>query len=269
MKNKTFQKQTSSSRTASMQLAKLLAKKGYRVFSLSDARKIAHDNNIVIKNMYSAILTLSSQRWIHKIKKGYYILDSVLIGGLPVHEFEIATQIVKPSAISYFTAFHIHELTDQIPQIVYVSAPEGTTIPRVPKGHYFIFKGVRYHFLLVSAVHFFGIEPKWRGEAQIPVTDLERTLLDGLAKPKYCGGFMEVLHAFSSRKFDLKKIIEYALRLDTSVAKRLGWVLERIGYKRAQLTKLVALPAKGYILLDASGTKKGPYNRVWKIRENY
>ena len=48
----------------------------------------------------------------------------------------------------------------------------------------------------------------------------ERTLLDGLTRPKYCGGFMEVLHAFTRRDFDVKKIVDYALRLDVSVAKR-------------------------------------------------
>ena len=27
------------------------------------------------------------------------------------------------------------------------------------------------------------------------MTDLERTLLDGLSIPRYCGGFAEVIHA--------------------------------------------------------------------------
>ena len=30
----------------------------------------------------------------------------------------------------------------------------------------------------------------------VTITDVERTLLDGLAMPQHCGGFAEVVHAF-------------------------------------------------------------------------
>ncbi len=254
--------------TKSRRLAKLLAKHGYRVFSLNDARKIANSEGLDIKNIYATVFTLSSQGWIHPVRKTLYVLDPFLLGGLPAHEFEIATHLVRPSAISHFSAFHIHELTDQIPQIVYVSTPTGSSLPRVHAGELFSYKGVRYQFISVRKDHFFGIEHVWIGEAQIPVTDLERTLLDGLIKPKYCGGFMEVLHAFTTRNFDIKKITEYALRLDASVAKRLGWVLEKIGHRGEALTSLSTLPLKGFVKLDTSGEKIGPYNKRWHIQEN-
>lgn len=252
----------------SRELAKLLSKYGCRVFSLDDVRKIIHSESLDIKKVHDAVSKLSSQGWIHHIKKNLYELDPVLMGGLSTHEFEIATHLVKPSAISHFSAFHIHELTEQIPRIVYVSAPTGSSFPRVRKGELFSYRGVRYQFISVRKDHFFGIEHVWINEAKIPVTDLERTLLDGLIKPKYCGGFMEVLHAFTVRNFDIKKIIDYALRLDESVVKRLGWVLEKIGYSEEVLAGLSRLPHKVFDKLDASGEKIGPYNKRWYIQEN-
>ena len=42
-----------------------------------------------------------------------------------------------------------------------------------------------YRFVQVRPKRFFGTEKVWTGEARIAVTDLERTLLDGLSMPQY------------------------------------------------------------------------------------
>ena len=110
----------------------------------------------------------------------------------------------------------------------------------------------------------------WIGEARVTITDPERTLLDGLSMPQYCGDFAEVLHAFEVRgaDLDLQRIIEYALKLDAATAKRLGWVLEHQGVDPSRLERLAALPIKGYRKLDPTGPRKGPCNARWMIQEN-
>ncbi|MES4786544.1 MAG: transcriptional regulator, partial [Nitrospiraceae bacterium] len=77
------------------------------------------------------------------------------------------------------------------------------------------------------------------GEARVTITDPERTLLDGLTMPQYCGDFAEVLHAFEVRGADLnlERIVEYALKLDATTAKRLGWVLEHQGVDPSKLER--------------------------------
>ncbi len=110
----------------------------------------------------------------------------------------------------------------------------------------------------------------WIGEARVTITDPERTLIDGLSRPQYCGDFTEVLHAFEVKgaALDLKRITSYALRLDTATAKRLGWVLEKQGVDLARLEPLLQVPIKGYRRLDPTGPLKGPYDRRWMIQEN-
>lgn len=255
--------------TKAFQLARRLAEQGYRLFSLNEARQVAELSNLEIKDMKSALMSLKSQGWIHSVKRDLYILDSLFLGGKPAHEFEIATHLVTPSAISHYSAFHYHELTDQIPQIVFATTLTGKSLPRVSPGDLFTYKGIRYRFSQIKADHFFGIENVWIGDARIPITDIERTLIDGLIKPKYCGGFMEVLSAYSTpHEFNIPKLIDYALRLDISVAKRLGWVLEHLNLEDGGLKTLAALPFKGFIQLDPSAKKKGPYNKRWQIQEN-
>jgi predicted transcriptional regulator of viral defense system len=65
----------------------------------------------------------------------------------------------------------------------------------------------------VRPERYFGVERVWVGEARVTVTDPERTLLDALAMPQYCGDFAEVLHAFEARgaALDLDRIIHYGL----------------------------------------------------------
>jgi len=122
----------------------------------------------------------------------------------------------------------------------------------------------------VKPERYFGIEKVWIGEARIEITDPERTLIDGLTRPHYCGDFAEVLHAFEVRSadLDLDRIMEYALRLDATTAKRLGWVLEGQGMDLAKIEPLTALPIKGYRVLDPTGPRRGPCNPRWMIQEN-
>jgi predicted transcriptional regulator of viral defense system len=122
----------------------------------------------------------------------------------------------------------------------------------------------------VKPDRFFGTERVWIGQARVSITDPERTLLDGLTMPQYCGDFTEVLHAFKMRggQLNIKRIIQYALKLDMATAKRLGWVLEHQAFDSSKLDRLAALPIKGYRKLDPTGPRRGPCNSRWMIQEN-
>jgi predicted transcriptional regulator of viral defense system len=127
-----------------------------------------------------------------------------------------------------------------------------------------------YRFVQVKPERFFGIDEVWVNEARIKITDPERTLIDGITAPQYCGDFSEVLHAFEVRgpKLDLDRIIGYTLKMDAATAKRLGWILENRGVKSSRLKELQAVPIKGYRVLDPTGPRRGPCNRRWMIQVN-
>jgi predicted transcriptional regulator of viral defense system len=194
----------------------------------------------------------------------------------PAHEFEIAMALVQPAAISHWSALHHHGLADQAPRRVFVLTTTKATIPRNRSGSKadsmepFLVAGVGYQFIQTKPERFFGFEKAWAGEAQITMTDPERTLLDGLTMPQYCGDFAEVLHAFDVRgsQLNIDRIIDYARRLDTATAKRLGWILERQGIPTSKLEPLLAIPVKGFRKLDPTGARGGPYDKRWRIQEN-
>jgi predicted transcriptional regulator of viral defense system len=210
------------------------------------------------------------------LRKGLYALSSTVPGVTPAHEFEIAMALVDPAAVSHWSALHHHGLTEQAPRNVFVLTTTETSVPRARGATAkhardgFAVAGTSYQFVQVKPERFFGTEKAWIGEARVTITDPERTLLDGLSMPQYCGDFAEVLHAFEVRgvALNLQRIVEYALDLDAATAKRLGWVLEHQGVDPSKLERLAAVPIKGYRTLDRTGPRKGPTGTRWMIQEN-
>ncbi len=259
-----------------IELVRLLATEGDRVFSTSRARELGPRVGLKDAYLWEALYHLRRNGWIVALRRGLYALCSAVPGVTPTHEFEIAMALVEPGAISHWSAMHHHGLTEQAPRKVFVLTTNRASVPRRRRaGARQVRDGLRiagtsYQFVRVRPERFFGTEKTWVGEARVTITDPERTLLDGLAMPQYCGDFAEVLHAFEVRGADLNlpRIIEYALKLDAATAKRLGWVLERQGVDLSKLEPLAALPIKGYRKLDPTGPRKGPCNRAWMIQEN-
>lgn len=257
-------------------LARKLAEEGERIFTTDRARQLASEVGMRENYVLEALHHLAKNGWIVPLKRGLYAISSTVPAVSPVHEFEIAMALVSPAAISHWSALHYHGLTEQIPRRIFVLTKAGSSVPKTrgkksnkaetgyPVGE------VLYQFIQVKPERYFGIEKVWVGESKISITDPERTLLDGLAMPNYCGDYGEVLHAFEVRgnSLDFDRIIEYALKLDIAIAKRLGWVLERQGVDPARLSPLAELPVKGYRKLDPSGPAKGATNKKWSIQEN-
>ena len=204
------------------------------------------------------------------------MLSSTVPGIVPAHEFEIATALVEPAAVSHWSALHYHGLTEQAPRKIFILTTTETSVPRMRRGGYnhsgggYSIGDTTYRFIQVRPERFFGTEKVWVGDARIAVTDFERTLLDGLSMPQYCGDFAEVLHAFQlgMARMDTERIIRYALRLGTATAKRLGWILESRGVNPSRLERLAALSTRSYRKLDVTGPRKGPCNRRWMVQEN-
>ena len=259
-----------------IELVRLLSSEGDRIFSTERARKLSPRVGLKEAYLREALYHLRRDGWIVPVHRGLYAISPSAPGATPTHEFEIAMALVSPAAISHWSALHHHGLTEQAPRNVFVTTTTGSSVPRLRgaraqqvKSGYPV-GNVLYRFIQVKPDRFFGTEHIWVAEARVTITDPERTLLDGLSMPQYCGDFAEVLHAFEARgaKLDLNRIMDHALRLDATTAKRLGWVLEKQGIAPAALERLQQVRIKGYGKLDPTGPRQGPCNRRWMIQEN-
>ncbi len=135
---------------------------------------------------------------------------------------------------------HFHGLTEQVPQVVTAVTTRKVVTPSMRKGassrtgsrHTWEIQGVRYAYVSVKKEHFFGIENVWVDQNfRIPMTDKERTILDGFISPRRFGSLSEILGILHDHVgvLDTERLVAYALRYGkASVAKRLGWALEQI-----------------------------------------
>ncbi len=259
-----------------IELVRLLASEGDRIFTIDSARELAGQVGLQASYLRESLYHLRQNGWIVSLRRGLYALSSTIPGITPAHEFEVAMALIDPAAISHWSALHFHGLTDQAPRDVFVLTTTGTSVPRIrgTKGRQkrsgYPVGDTYYRFVQMKPEWFFGIRRQWIGESRVSITDPERTLLDGLAMPHYCGDFAEVLHAFEVRggDLDLPLIISYALKLSDAMVKRLGWVLEHAGVDAVHLESLARVPVRGYRTLDPSGPRRGRCNRDWMIQEN-
>ena len=186
-----------------IELVRLLANQGDRIFSIDRARELAPRAGVRDSYLGEALYHLRQTGWIVPLRRGLYALASTVPGVTPAHEFEVAMALADPAAISHWSALHYHGLTTQVPRTTFVlTTPEasvprlsgtqrGTASRRLPYQ-----RRVVYRFVQVRPGRFFGTKQVWVGDARVSITDLERTLVDGLTMPQHCGGFAEVLHAF-------------------------------------------------------------------------
>ena len=261
---------------AGIELVRILVYEGDRIFTTDRARELAPRAGVNDAYVDEALYHLRRNDWIVPLRRGLYALSSPVPGIAAVHEYEVAMALVQPAAISHWTALNYHGLTEQIPRHVFVLTTTDVSVPRKRtsesaegRGGYPV-NGTVYRFVQVRPERYFGVERIWVGDARVSITNLERTLLDGLAMPQHCGGFGEVIHAFGEAidQLDVERIAEYAQRLSPAVAKRAGWVLELQGCEDPQLDKLAALTIKGHRKLNPTGPRKGTYNNRWMLQEN-
>lgn len=246
-----------------VEILRSLANQGLRIFTFDDARKMAQQLDMNTSYVAEALSHLKHQGWIEGLKKGLYAFTQESGISESPHELEIAQALVPHSVISYWTAMRHYHMTEQFPQTTFSMAPTQSNLPRNTSQK-------RFRFIKAKKEYFFGITTVWVNQAKITITDPERTLLEGLRHPEYCGGFREVLSAFKNfiDKVDVNKLVDYSYQLEVTISKRLGWVLEHLHVESSVLERLEKIPMKGPRYLDPTGEPKGTYNRKWNLKEN-
>jgi len=148
-----------------IKILKAIACEG-QVFTLEQL----HRQTRIQKNILSVMLSRWEERgFVERIEKGKYLIIPLESekGKYTLHESAIASHLVQPSAIAYWSALHYHGLTVQIPITVFVQ-----TTARKKHTLIEVF-GVNYRIVRVKPEKFFGsrrngsrrhrsLSPTWR-----------------------------------------------------------------------------------------------------------
>ncbi|MCS6911677.1 MAG: hypothetical protein RMK29_09470 [Myxococcales bacterium] len=172
-----------------------------------------------------------------------------------------------PYFVSHASAMEIHGMTTWQRPIVYVCQPQFM--------HHRLVAGTFFHVVTCRPAHWFGaIEHAVDRFARVWVSDLERTILDGLRQPKYVGGVAQVVVGFQIRRadVDIDRLVGYALRLGLStLQRRLGYLLEwcRVDAPAALARLRASIPPRAsYLPLDPTLPRRGPCCPRWRLHLN-
>ena len=238
-----------------IKILSMLAKRG-ETFTFDEAYKITHLNKSYLKKL---LYRLEKDGVIERISKGKYLIIPLHgeKGKYTLHEFIIGSLLIKPYAISYWSALNYYGFTEQIPLTVFLQ-----TTSWKKKQEIEVF-GVKYKIVRIKNEKFFGITKAWIENNQINITDREKTIIDCFDKPKYCGGIGEVIKALKNReRINLNKLSKYAIKIGNSgVIRRLGFLSDFLGIK----IDLPEIKTRNYLLLDPTMPKKGKKNAKWRL----
>jgi predicted transcriptional regulator of viral defense system len=133
--------------------------------------------------------------------------------------------------------------------------------------------GTEFRFVQTKPQHFFGLTDHWVEKTEkVRVSDLERTVIDGLKHPEYCGGFSEIARGFWMRRenFQPKRLVDYALQLGVgAVIRRLGFLLETCEVQAPdEIARLRNNMTATYHVLDPVLPHGGKFSSRWRLRLN-
>lgn len=243
-------------------LLSYLSEKRKSIFSLHDVMTVlrcSYDNAKVIADR------LKKKKWIIRVAKGKYLivpLAAGVKGEYIEHEFVLASLIAEPCYIAYWTALNHYGFTEQVPGTVFVA-----TKKKVNDREIF---GAKYKFVFVSAHKFFGFREIPISSYKVKISDEEKTIIDCLDKPRYCGGIEEVVKSvhYAKDEIDFAKLATYALKMkNNAVVKRLGFILDFLGLE-SNAKSLEKKISASYSILDPTKEKKGKLNSKWKLLIN-
>ncbi len=252
------------SRSESRLLASL-SEKGKTIFGLKDV--VAELDR---SYEYAKVLVnnLAKKKWVIVLRRGTYLivpLSAGIRGEYTEHEFVVASHLASPYYIAYWSALNFHGLTEQTPFTVFVA-----TTKRVENREIL---NVRYRFVTLSGRKFFGFEPVSIGSTRVNISDAEKTIVDGLDHPEYCGGVSEMAKGISNakKKIAIGKTVLYAKAMGNSaILKRLGFLLETLGIDTGEeaLNQMTKAIAPGMSSLDPTLPRRGRYATKWNLLIN-
>ncbi len=252
----------------SARLVTELHARGRTLFTHVDVKEIS---GLCATSARNLITGLVNRGLATRLKPGLFILVPFELGrereylGNP---YAVARALAGTSDyyVSHASAMEIHQMVTQPQLAVFVTSPKAIR-PRAVLG-------TEFRFVRCKPADLFGIVDHWVTKTErVRVSDLERTVIDGLKQPELCGGMTEVAKGYWMQReaMDPAKLVDYALRLHIgAVVRRLGFLLElfEVTLADADLQRLRARLTSSYMLLDPMLPADGAYQARWRLRLN-
>ena len=227
-----------------LQFYKIINQQEKTVFSSKDISRLINKNSNYTKVFLSRVRKNNLLQFIERGK--YCKLDT--------SEFEVASNILFPSYISFLSALSIQGLTDQIPvEISLVALKQRSS---------FFFKNYRITFSTFPKKLFFG----YTRRDNMYIADPEKAILDSL----YLNivPLSEIVKIINESELNMNKFLDYAEKMDSKILlKRLGYILELLDISDSK--KLLSkIKTQRIDVLNPLIPHTGNINKKWHLMVN-
>lgn len=244
------------------------------IFSLKEASLLTQLHG---KALQKFIAPLVKKGVVCRLIQGLYSIVPFELGFAKEYmpnPFVVAREIIQhrykngkaPYYISHASALAIHQMTTQPQFVVYA------TVTKQIKQKINVM-GTEFHFVTYNKTDLFGFKKFWIDKSEmILVSDIEKTIIDGLKRPEYCGGITEIAKGLWIKRHEISfsKLVDYAEKIKKSVVyRRLGFLLEIYGLNCSnEIDRLQKNLTATYHLLDPTLPNEGKHDSRWRLRIN-
>ncbi len=249
-------------------LLSTLAMKGKSIIGYGD---VSDTLDTSYQNARKVVQRLSHKKWLLPIMGGRYLISPLAAGSkseYTEHEFVVASSLAakRPYYVAYWSALNYYGYTEQTPVTVFLA-----TTARIPR---MTIHGVEYMFVTIREKKFFGTVGGFVAGQTFTISDRDKTIVDALDHPEYCGGIDTVARCLWNARKDIsfERILEYAQAMQNStIIKRMGYLADVLGIAISTpvYDRMHAMIRPGRSLLDTlSASRNGKFNAKWNLLVN-
>jgi predicted transcriptional regulator of viral defense system len=238
-----------------------LGEKDQRVFTIQDVKKILNVSFAHARNIASDMVKKNA---IERVKYGLFVRipESVILDKQQYTEdaILIAAKSTKKAFLSHYTALTLHGLAERYTTQIYITTTKHE-------------RNIKYHEIKIKYIKtipkkFFGYKKITYSNEQIQISDLERTIIDVINKPKYAGGWNETINCLKNiDKIDYKTLLSYFERISNkTITRKTGYILDNLyNLNPPQKINEEIKKISGLNNLYFDTQKNGIYDKKWNL----
>lgn len=230
-------------------ILQLVREKNLIIFGIQEIQRLSGWNPVKIHN---TLHTLKEKGHVIQLKRNKYATPEKQAE----NPYAVATETVKPSYISYWTALSYYGFTEQQVKTIQLVSPkqQKQLLPTI-------------EVVTLKPNRFYG----YQRINDFVIAEKEKTLVDALHMPEKCGGLDEVLKCLKNAWSQINKKLFFSYLIlfnDKSLNSRTGYIIETLGLGETP-RKIIENKSKSYVKLDTRKPKIGGYDKRWMIIINH
>ncbi|MDO9575961.1 MAG: hypothetical protein Q7J55_05490 [bacterium] len=237
------------------------------VFKIDDVQRILGKEYNESTDLLSELV---KRGIVTRLKSGKFLIVPQELGSAEqyIGNWYVAAREVVNSPdyyIAFYSSMNYWGMLTQPLIKIFVASPQRQIVPQEMKE--------KLVLIFVKNKFVWGVKEEWvTRDEKVRISDLEKTTIDALAHPQYCGGITEIAKGIwlTKNKIDFAKLINYVTKYNKNVvAKRLGYILEILNVGQRDLIQELKKYVKNrYDLFDPTLPEKRIDKNSWRLIDN-